>query len=60
VARGGHVAFFSSATIASIIRQELESMEPTGAASYRFACAASPWPVAATVDERAPSPARAA
>jgi len=35
-------------------------MEPPGAATYRFACAASPWPVAATVDERAPSPARAA
>ena len=60
VARGGHVAFLSSARIASIIRQELESMEPPGAARYRFACAASPWPVAATVDERASSPARAA
>ena len=60
VARGGHVAFLSSVRIASIIRQELESMEPPGAARYRFACAASPWPVAATVDERAPSPARAA
>ena len=58
VARGGHVAFLSSARIASIIRQELESMEPPGAARYRFACTASP--VAATADERAPSPARAA
>jgi len=29
-------------------------MEPPGAATYRFASAASPWPVAATVDERAP------
>ena len=60
VARGGHVAFLSGARVASIIRQELESMEPPGAARYRFACAASPWPVAATVDERASSPARAA
>ena len=60
VARAGHVAFLYSARIASVIRRELESMEPPGAGKYRFASAGSPWPVAATVDQRAPSPARAA
>jgi hypothetical protein len=53
VARGGHLAFLSNARIASIIRRELDSAEPPGAAS-------SHPPVAATVDEGTPSAARAA
>ena len=61
VGRGGHLAFLSSVTISSIIRRELESAEAAGAAISPPSYAASLHaPVAATVDERGPSAARAA
>jgi hypothetical protein len=61
VARGGHLAFLFSASISSIIHQELESVEAPSAAGPRLVGAAPPRPpMAATVDERTPPAARAA
>ena len=51
VAHGGHLVFLSSGRISSIVRRELESVEPPSAAGPRFAYAASRCPPrAATVD----------
>jgi len=60
VARGGHLRFLFSATVASIICGELESAQPAVVAERRLGYAMSPpRPTAATVGARTPS-ARAA
>ena len=59
--RGGHLAFLSSARIASIICRELEAAEAPATAGPRSAAPASRPPLASpTATEPAPSAARAA